>query len=83
MYTGLLQVIVTYGQDHVNEFIDLADAIEDAFPELLVEGAEVEHNSQGFSVKTEEGTVVIEQKAGEALPEAASIVESLRQAGFQ
>lgn len=78
-----VQVVVTYGQDEVNQFIDLADAIEDEFPELYVEGVEVEKDQQGFSVKKEDGTVVAERKSAGPFPEASSIIESLKKAGFQ
>jgi len=78
-----LQVVVTYGQDEVNQFIDLADAIEEEFPELHVDGVEIEKDQQGFSVKTEDGKVVMERKTAGPFPEASSIIESLRKAGYQ
>ena len=78
-----VQVIVTYGQDEVNQFIDLADAIENEFPELSVEGVEIDKDNQSFSVKKEDGTVVMERKSAGPFPEAASIIESLKEAGFQ
>lgn len=78
-----MQVIVTYGPIELNQFIDLADAIENEFPELSVEGVEVEEGNQSFSVKKEDGTVVIERKSAGPFPEAASIIESLKEAGFQ
>ena len=74
---------MTYGQDEVNQFIDLADAIENEFPELQVEGVEVEKDNQAFSVKTEDGKIVMERNSAGPFPEASSIVDSLRQAGFQ
>ena len=78
-----VQVVVTYGQDEVNQFIDLADAIEEEFPELQVEGVEIEQDRQGFSVKTEDGKIVLERKSAGPFPEASSIIESLKEAGFQ
>ncbi len=78
-----MQVVVTYGQDEVNQFIDLADAIEEEFPELHVDGVEIEKDQQGFSVKTEDGKVVMERKTAGPFPEASSIIESLRKAGYQ
>lgn len=78
-----MQVIVTYGQDELNQFIDLADAIEDQFPELSVEGVEIEQDNQSFSVKTEDGKIVMERKSAGPFPETASVIESLRQAGYQ
>ena len=74
---------MTYGQDEVNQFIDLADAIEEEFPELHVDGVEIEKDQQGFSVKTEDGKVVMERKTAGPFPEASSIIESLRKAGYQ
>ena len=81
--TMQVQVIVTYGQDEVNQFIDLADAIENEFPELSVEGVEIEKDNQSFSVKKEDGTIVMERKSAGPFPEASSIIESLKEAGFQ
>lgn len=78
-----MQVVVTYGQDEVNQFIDLADAIEEEFPELQVEGVEIEQDQQGLSVKTEDGKIVMERKSAGPFPEASSIIESLKEAGFQ
>lgn len=78
-----MQVIVTYGQDELNQFIDLADAIEDEFPELSVEGVEIEQDNQSFSVKAEDGKIILERKSAGPFPDAASIIESLRQAGYQ
>jgi len=78
-----MQVVVTYGQDEVNQFIDLADAIEEEFPELQVEGVEIEKDQQGFSIKTEDGEVVAERKSAGPFPEASAIIESLKKAGFQ
>lgn len=77
------QVVVTYGQDEVNQFIDLADAIEEEFPELQVEGVEIDQDQQGFSIKTEDGKIVAERKSAGPFPEASSIIESLKKAGFQ
>ena len=78
-----MQVVVTYGQDELNLFIDLADAIEAEFPELSVEGVEIERDNQGFSVKKDDGTVVMERKSAGQFPEAASVIKSLREAGFE
>jgi len=77
------KVVVTYGQDEVNQFIDLADAIEEEFPELQVEGVEIEKDQQGFSIKTEDGKIVAERKSAGPFPEASTIIESLKKAGFQ
>ena len=35
------QVVLSYGKGGVNHFLSLADQIEDAFPQLLIEGEEV------------------------------------------
>ena len=78
-----MQIIVTYGQDELNQFIDLADAIEDEFPELSVEGVEIEKDNQSFSVKKEDGTTIMEQKSAGPFPDSATIIESLKEAGFQ
>lgn len=36
-----MQVVIEYGKGDVNQFLALADEIEDAFPKLVVEGQEV------------------------------------------
>ena len=77
-----VQIVVTYGQDEVNQFIDLADTIEDEFPELQVEGREIEKDQQEFTIRTEDGKVLAKSKPAEPFPEPSIIIEKLREAGF-
>ena len=77
-----MQIVVSYGQDEVNKFIDLADAIEDEFPELQVEGQEIEQDQQDFTIQTEDGKILAQRKPSEPFPEAANIIGKLRDAGF-
>ena len=77
-----VQIIVTYGQDEVNQFIDLADTIEDEFPELQVEGREIEKDQQDFTIKTEDGKLLAERKPAEPFPGSSFIIQKLREAGF-
>ena len=78
-----MQIVVSYGQDEVNKFIDLADAIEDEFPELQVEGQEIEQDQQEFTIQTEDGKILAQRKPLEPFPDASSIISKLRDAGFQ
>jgi hypothetical protein len=40
-----MQLFVEYNPEEVDRFIEVADAVEDAFPGLVVEGVEVRHGS--------------------------------------
>lgn len=73
---------VIYAADKVDEFIQLADAIEDEFPELQVDGEEANDPKHKFSVTKENGDVVTETNSPD-VPDASSVIESLRQAGFR
>ena len=78
----MLQVIVTYASDKVDEFIQLADAIEDEFPELQVDGIEADSSQQKFLINKEDGDVVTEADTSE-FPATFSVIEYLRKAGFR
>ena len=58
-----------YDPGDVDHFIEVADAIEDSFPGIIVEGIEVEGAGAGsmFEVKSAEGPLpVLGQAAGAA-----------------
>ena len=76
---AVLQVTVEYHPDDVDSFIQLADAFEDAFPDLQVVGSEVSDAKHGhLAIKNAAGEVLRALKAAEALSEAdiAAIVET-------
>lgn len=76
-----MQVIVTYSADKVDDFIELADAIEAEFPELQVDGVEAgeDHN---FSIRKETGEVITDSNSSKFLS-AHSILDKLKEAGFR
>ena len=77
-----LQVIVTYASDKVDEFIELADAIENQFPELQVDGIEAGDTEHKFIITKEDGDIVTEAGSS-AFPSASDVIDSLRKAGFR
>ncbi len=75
---------VAYDPGNVDHFIALADAIEERFPDLIVEGLEVDtHGSAGrmFEVKSAEGHFLFSGRQQGRLPEAAELLSALEQAG--
>ena len=70
-----LQVLVEYSPESVDAFIEIADAVEEAFPQLLVEGTEVPDRVPALTVTCDDVAV-----SGEAAgsPSAAAVVEALR-----
>jgi hypothetical protein len=72
---------VEYDPAEVDHFISIADAVEDAFPSMVVDGVEVEGRPGAFDVTLEDGTAVARREPGAALPGGDDVVERLRQAG--
>ena len=54
-----MQITVEYGSGNVDDFIAMADAIEDRFPDLVVEGEETEEYADSFVVRTETGETLL------------------------
>jgi hypothetical protein len=72
------QVLVHYHPSEVDRFISLADAIEDAHPDLMCEGVEVEGDASAFEVilGEEEGDTLFSRKAlGGRFPTPEEVVE--------
>ncbi len=85
------QVWVSYAPADVDAFIAAADAVEEAFPGVLVEGEEAEEGAGGegassasaFEVRLADGERVFARAAGvvAAADEPAAVVAALRGAG--
>lgn len=83
MLLVLLQVLVEYDSAEVDGFIELADAVEDAFPGVIVEGVEVSDKAGAFTVTVPEGPVVYDRAPGDALPDTDDLISKLSQAGVR
>ncbi len=69
------KILVEYDPQHVDAFIELADAIEDAFPSMLVEGNEEGEGRPGsFEVLAEDGTSLFSRLSMKAAPKTEDII---------
>lgn len=76
-----MQVIIRYGAGAVDRFIEIADVVEERFPDLMVDGEEADDLGQGsFEVTTEDGRVLI-SAAGDKL-QAETVIEALEAANI-
>lgn len=67
-----------YDPADVDRFIELADAIEEAFPDLQVEGnPEAEGRPGAFEVALEEGTPLFSRLATGVYPDVAGLVRAI------
>ncbi len=67
-----------YDPADVDRFIALADAIEDAFPDLVVEGNLEEEGRPGsFEVATEDGAPLFSRLASHCYPEPEGLVRAI------
>ncbi|KFM26251.1 hypothetical protein F751_4744 [Auxenochlorella protothecoides] len=71
-----MQVVIEYGKGDVNQFLALADEIEDAFPKLVVEGQENLELQKTLSVALE-GEASIWQ-APLPIPDASDLLKVLQ-----
>jgi hypothetical protein len=55
----MLQVVIKYCPESVDQFIEVADAIEDRFASLAVEGEEAEMGAGNFSIEGEDGELLL------------------------
>lgn len=66
-----VQVTIRYGPDAVDGFIEIADAVEERFPDLQVDGDEAEELTDGaFEVLADDGRVLQSASKEEFIPEA-------------
>lgn len=69
---------MVYDPEDVDLFIAVADAIEEAFPDLIVEGEEAEGGTgQQFVMSSIDGRVLFERGDAKEVVEPASMVEIL------
>lgn len=54
----VLQIIVEYNSQSTDDFIALADSIEEAHSDIVVEGVEIETDPGNFIVKDSEGQIL-------------------------
>lgn len=76
------QVEVRYDPADVDHFISVADAIEEAFPSLVVDGVEAE-GAQAFEVAAEDGRILFSQATEKRLPDPEELVGLLSAAGVR
>lgn len=74
-----------YDSAEVDHFIDAADAIEEAFPGLIVDGVEVEGRPGAFDLVLEDGTVVYRRTIASAEwpKDSNDLILALVQAGVR
>lgn len=69
----------------MDRFIEIADAIEEKYLNLMVDGQEAEDNSADkaplFEVKTEDGRSLFSARQTGRLPDSAEILEALAALG--
>ncbi len=68
-------MVVEYGPVSVDTFIEIADAVEEAFPQLMVEGTEVPDKGAAITVCCDD--VVLGGEGGPA-PSADAVLDALR-----
>lgn len=74
---------MVYDPEDVDLFIAVADAIEEAFPELIVEGEEAGGGGSGgggsgrFVMSTDDGRVLFARKGAEQEVDPAALVQLL------
>jgi len=79
-----LQITVEYDSAEVDRFIDAADAIEDAFPKMIVHGIEVQDRPGAFKIFLEDGTEIFKRESDTVdVPSNDDLVASLSQAGVR
>lgn len=77
-------IMVEYDPAEVDRFIEVADAIEDAFRGVIVDGIEVENRPGAFTVLLEDGTEVFTRASETAdVPSNDDLVSALSQAGVR
>jgi len=78
-----LQVVVEYDSAETDHFIELADAIEDRFPGVAVDGHEKDDGPKGFfRIRAATGDVLFVTEDSSARPDPQEIVSILEGAGY-
>ena len=77
----LMQVTVQYHADDVDTFIQLADLIEDSFPNVVVEGDDSSGTQGSFAIVDADGKM-LHSLAVEDLEDEDPIIKVLDKAGY-
>lgn len=78
-----MQILVEYDRARVDDFIQLADMIEEAFPELMVDGIETS-TPDNMKATLEDGTELLSSDmCAQGVPDKNFIVEALVAHGVQ
>lgn len=75
-------MIIEYDPDEVDRFISLADAIEDVYPEIMVDGNpdEIEPRDGSFEITLEDGTVLFSKLGGDSFPSVSDVIAQVEAA---
>ena len=77
----VMQVTIKYGPKLVDDFIEIADAVEDEFPDLQVDGDEEEDLEEDtFQIVAEDGRVIFTAPMADFTSE--TIIKVLRDSGI-
>ncbi|KAL4450237.1 hypothetical protein ABPG77_010906 [Micractinium sp. CCAP 211/92] len=83
------KVMVEYAPAEVDTFIAFADAVEEEFEGVMVDGVEVDGHPAAFDIRLEDGSTIYSRAAeaeaapGGELPAYADLFDRLRAAGLQ
>ncbi|KAL4421605.1 hypothetical protein ABPG75_010896 [Micractinium tetrahymenae] len=83
------KVMVEYAPAEVDAFIAFADAVEEEFEGVMVDGVEVDGHPGAFDIRLEDGQTIYSRAAeaeaapGRELPAYADLFDRLRAAGLQ
>ncbi len=73
-----MQVVVEYDSAETDHFIELADAIEDRFPGVAVDGHEKDDGPKGFfRIRAANGDVLFVTEDSSAKPDPEAVVSIL------
>ena len=78
-----MQVVVEYDSEETDHFIELADAIEERFPGVAVDGHEKEQCPKGFfRIRAGNGDILFATEEGGDKPDPEEIVSLLERSGY-
>lgn len=72
------KIVIEYDPQDVDVFIAMADAIEDAFPSVVVEGNEDGDGRAGaFEIVTSDGTPIFSKLESKRSPDPADVIDRI------
>ena len=78
-----MQVVVEYDSAETDHFIELADAIEERFPGVAVDGVEKEDIPKGFfRIRAANGDILFVSEDSNIKPDPGAVVSILEEAGY-